>query len=81
MLSAQLLETDCCCRTFVLKMKRSKAKSRDDIMALMHVVYSGDDALPLQQDTELSVRVLAPTALDLTHVAAVTAQSCLWATG
>jgi hypothetical protein len=62
-------------------MKRSKAKSRDDIMALMHVVYSGDDALPLQQDTELSVRVLAPTALDLTHVAAVTAQSCLWATG
>jgi len=34
-------------------MKRSKAKSRDDIMALMHVVYSGEDALPLQQDTEL----------------------------
>jgi len=53
LLSAQLLETDCCCRTFVLSMKRSKAKSRDDIMALMHVVYSGDDALPLQQDTEL----------------------------
>jgi len=32
---------------------RSKAKSRDDIMALMHVIYSGDDALPLQQDTQL----------------------------
>ncbi len=34
-------------------MKRSQAKPRDDIMALMHVIYSGDDALPLQQDTQL----------------------------
>ncbi len=31
----------------------SSAKSRDDIMALMHVVYTGSDAVPLQQDTEL----------------------------
>ncbi len=31
----------------------SQAKSRDDIMALMHVTYTGVDALPLQQDTEL----------------------------
>ncbi|DBA67959.1 TPA: hypothetical protein ACH3X2_013999 [Trebouxia sp. C0005] len=34
-------------------MKRSRAKSRDDIMALMHVTYIGDDAVPLQQDTEM----------------------------
>jgi len=34
-------------------MKRSRAKSRDDIMALMHVTYIGEDALPLQQDTEM----------------------------
>jgi len=32
---------------------RSRAKSRDDIVALMHVTYTGVDALPLQQDTEL----------------------------
>ncbi|DBA96543.1 TPA: hypothetical protein ACH3X1_015415 [Trebouxia sp. C0004] len=32
---------------------RSRAKSRDDIMALMHVAYTGSDALPLQQDTDL----------------------------
>ncbi|DBB05611.1 TPA: hypothetical protein ACH3X1_012231 [Trebouxia sp. C0004] len=32
---------------------RSRAKSRDDIMALMHVAYTGKDALPLQQDTDL----------------------------
>lgn len=32
---------------------RSRAKSRDDIMALMHVVYTGSDAVPIQQDTEL----------------------------
>jgi len=40
---------------------RSRAKSRDDIMALMHVTYTGDDALdytrddalPLQQATAL----------------------------
>ena len=34
-------------------MKRSRAKSRDDIMALMHVTYIGEDALPMQQDTEI----------------------------
>lgn len=34
-------------------MKRSRAKSRDDIMALMHVTYIGEDALPPQQDTEM----------------------------
>ena len=33
--------------------KRSRAKSTDDIMALMHVIYIGEDALPLQQDTEM----------------------------
>jgi len=32
---------------------RSLAKSRDDIMALMHVTYTKTDALPLQQDIEL----------------------------
>ena len=34
-------------------MKRSRAKSRDDIMALMHVTYIGEDALALQQDTDM----------------------------
>ena len=34
-------------------MKHSRAKSRDDIMALMHVTYTGEDALPLQQNTEM----------------------------
>ncbi len=34
-------------------MKRSRAKSRDDITALMHVTYNGQDALALQQDTEM----------------------------
>ena len=34
-------------------MKRSRAKSRDNIMALMRVTYIGEDALPLQQDTEM----------------------------
>ena len=32
-------------------MKPSRAKLRDDIMALMHVTYIGKDAVPLQQDT------------------------------
>ncbi|DBB05629.1 TPA: hypothetical protein ACH3X1_012246 [Trebouxia sp. C0004] len=34
-------------------MKRSRAKSRDDIMALMHVTYTAEDAVPLQQDTDM----------------------------
>ncbi|KAL0028847.1 hypothetical protein WJX77_000806 [Trebouxia sp. C0004] len=34
-------------------MKRSRAKSRDDIMALMHVTYIGEDAVPLQQYTDM----------------------------
>ncbi len=34
-------------------MKRSWAKSNDDLIALMHVTYTGEDALPLQQDTEM----------------------------
>ena len=34
-------------------MKRSRAKSRDDIMTLMHITYIGEDAVPLQQDTEM----------------------------
>ena len=34
-------------------MKRSRVKSRDDIIALMHVTYNGQDALALQQDTEM----------------------------
>ncbi len=34
-------------------METSRMKSRDDIMAVMHVVYTGNDALPIQQDTEL----------------------------
>ena len=34
-------------------MKRSRAKSRDNVMALMRVTYIGEDALPLQQDTEM----------------------------
>ena len=40
-------------------MKRSRAKSRDDIMALMHVTYIGDDAVPLQQDTEMRHEIAA----------------------
>jgi hypothetical protein len=32
---------------------RSRAKSRDDIMALMHVTNTASDAVPLQQDTDL----------------------------
>ena len=34
-------------------MKRSRAKSKDDIMDLMHVTYVGEDAVPLQQNTEM----------------------------
>ncbi len=34
-------------------MKRSRAKSRDDVMALMHVTYIGEDAVPPQQGTEM----------------------------
>ncbi len=34
-------------------MKRSRAKSREDIMTLMHVIYTAEDALPLQRDTEM----------------------------
>ena len=39
--------------TLAAVMKRSRAKSRDDITALMHVTYSGEDAIPLQQDTDM----------------------------
>ncbi|KAL0043991.1 hypothetical protein WJX82_000104 [Trebouxia sp. C0006] len=34
-------------------MKRSRAKSREDIMTLMHVIYTAEDALPLQRDTDM----------------------------
>ncbi len=34
---------------------RGRAKSRDDITSLMHVVYCGEDSVPLQKDTELYV--------------------------
>jgi len=34
---------------------RGKAKSRDDITSLMHVIYCGEDSVPLQKDTELYV--------------------------
>ena len=36
-------------------MKRSRAKSRDDIMALQidALTYTGEDALPLQQDSDM----------------------------
>jgi hypothetical protein len=34
---------------------RGRAKSRDDITSLMHVIYCGEDSVPLQKDTELYV--------------------------
>ncbi len=37
---------------------RGRAKSRDDIKSLMHVIYCGEDAMPLQEDTELYVKEL-----------------------
>ncbi len=38
---------------FAADMKCSNAKSRDDTTALMDVTYSGENTLPLQQDTEM----------------------------
>ena len=48
---------------------RSKAKSRDDITSVMHVVYCGEDAVPLQKDTELYVKELQdmPMQLNIIH--------------
>ena len=39
--------------TLAAVMKRSRAKSREDITPLMHVTYTGEDAVPLQQDTDM----------------------------
>ena len=33
-----------------------RAKSRDDITSLMHVIYCGEDSVPLQKDTKLYVK-------------------------
>ena len=33
--------------------RRGRGKSRVDVMGLMHVFHCGEDALPLQLDTEL----------------------------
>ena len=37
----------------VCHMAGYRGKSGDDIVALMHVVYLGEDAVPLQNETEL----------------------------
>ena len=44
---------------------RSRAKSRDDITSLMHVMYCGEDAVPLQKDTELCVQELQDMPMQL----------------
>ncbi len=46
-----------------------RAKSRDDITSLMHVIYCGGDAVPLQKDTELYVKELQdlPMQLKIIH--------------
>jgi len=36
-----------------MSLKRSRARSRDDVYALMHVTYTGKGAFPVQQDTEM----------------------------
>ncbi len=41
---------------------RGRAKSRDDITSLMHVIYCGEDSVPLQKDTELYVEQSATGA-------------------
>jgi len=48
---------------------RGRAKSRDDITSLMHVIYCGEDAVPLQKDTELYVKELQdmPMQLKIIH--------------
>ncbi len=48
---------------------RGRAKSRDDITSLMHVIYCGEDAMPLQKDTELYVEELQdmPMQLKIIH--------------
>ena len=37
-----------------MSLKPSRARSRDDVHALMYVTYTGEDAFPVQQDTEMS---------------------------
>jgi len=48
---------------------RGRAKSSDDITSLMHVIYCGEDAVPLQKDTELYVKELQdmPMQLKIIH--------------
>ena len=48
---------------------RGRPKSRDDITSLMHVIYCGEDAMPLQKDTELYVEELQdmPMQLKIIH--------------
>ena len=41
---------------------RGRAESRDDITSLMHVIYCGEDSVPLQKDTELYVEQSATGA-------------------
>ncbi len=35
---------------------RGRAESRDGIRSLMHVIYCGEDSVPLHTDTELYVQ-------------------------
>ncbi len=48
---------------------RGRAKSRDDITSLMHVIYCGEDAVPVQKDTELYFKELQdmPMQLKIIH--------------
>ena len=55
--------------SFVAMAGRGRAKSRDDITSLMHVIYFGEDAVPLRKDTELCVKELQdmPMQLKIIH--------------
>ncbi len=48
---------------------RGRAKSRDDNTSLMRVIYCGEDAVPVQKDTELYFKELQdmPMQLKIIH--------------
>ena len=63
-------------------MKRSTPDCRDDVMALMHVTYIGDveDALALQQDTEMWYQIVAGWFNVVSHAMCLYLMSCSMST-
>ena len=55
---------------------RGRAKSRDDITSLVHVIYCGEDSVPLQKDTELYVMSNLQQVLCIIYSAVPVACSC-----